>query len=193
MKRVVIAMNNPLVEEFAERWATLGGLCYFAEAGTDPGAAFRQAVGDLLGEANGPGSALYWSGPDWDGKAWAEWTRPLDSVQFVAWDGTPVMREVAAGADLGITGCSWAVAATGSVALYHTPLTGLLPSVLPPAHLVLVNHKDIVATVADGLGRVRGNLPPLMKIITGPSMTADIEGTLVVGVHGPGRVAALIY
>lgn len=185
-------MNDALIMEFKDRWTALGGLCYITERGDNLGEVFGQAVTELVG-GHGSGrvvTALYWTNPGLD---LAKWTDPLDFVKFVLWDGTSDMRDTAATADVGITGCAWAVAATGSVALYHTPTAGLLPSVLPPAHLVLIKREDIVATVADGLARVKENLPPLMKIITGPSMTADIEGTLVVGVHGPGQVAALIY
>ena len=65
---------------------------------------------------------------------------------------------------------------------------------LPPWVMPAVDLASVVATVADGLTRLQGQaLPPLMKIVSGPSMTADIEGTLVVGVHGPGKVGAIIY
>ena len=47
---------------------------------------------------------------------------------------------------------------------------------------------------AEGLSQMAGaTLPPLFKMVTGPSMTADIEGPLVIGGHGPVRVGAIVY
>lgn len=171
---------------FGERWEKLGGQ-WMTVGGPE---ALCQALGHLchewLGDAKGP--ILYWGNGDLEGRPW----HPT-SPQWVGWDGTWDMRAVAAEAPLGVTGASFAVAETGSVAVASTERTGLLPSVLPPHHIMVVRDVDVVETVADGLDRWLAHPAPLMKMITGPSMTADIEGTLVVGVHGPGRVAAIIY
>ncbi len=183
--------TNALIEEFRRRWKALGGLFFRAENIAQLTESIRHAWDELVvADTDGLQTVVYWADAPWDGINWSA----LIPANVVRWDGSTAMRSVTERAVLGITGCAWAIAATGSVALYSTPETGLLPSVLPPSHLVLVRVDDVVETVADGLRRVpRPAMPPLMKIVTGPSMTADIEGTLVTGVHGPGRVAAIVY
>jgi L-lactate utilization protein LutC len=137
---------------------------------------------------------IYWVNPELQHIEWSQILQQYGPVKAWEWGSREDMRQVATTAVLGITGCAWAVAVTGSVALYASETTGLWPSILPPAHLVLVARQRIVRTVAEGLRQMAGApLPPLFKIVTGPSMTADIEGTLVIGVHGPGRVGAIVY
>ena len=95
---------------------------------------------------------------------------------------------------MGITGADLAVAETGSVVVI--PRSGLsrLVSVVPPIHLALVRPQDLVDTLDDVflLRRLQyhkgGDMGSYLNFITGPSRTADIEQTLVVGVHGPKEV-----
>ena len=105
---------------------------------------------------------------------------------------------LAAASDLGITTCAWAVAETGTIALYATPATGRLPSLLPTAHLALVRPSQVVKSVPDGLRLLadymarEGGPPSAVNLVSGPSRSADIEGDLAVGVHGPRRAGVII-
>lgn len=105
------------------------------------------------------------------------------------------LREEIIGAGMGITGADLAVAETGSVVVI--PRSGLsrLVSVVPPIHLALVRPQDLVDTLDDVflLRRLQyhksgGDMGSYLNFITGPSRTADIEQTLVIGVHGPKEV-----
>lgn len=88
-------------------------------------------------------------------------------------------------ADLGVTACSAAIAETGTFVLSGGPGSLRLASLCPPAHLVVVRRAQVVATLAEGLRHLGARNAVL---VTGPSRSADIEGVLVRGVHGPGRV-----
>jgi L-lactate utilization protein LutC len=105
------------------------------------------------------------------------------------------LRQEIIEAGLGITGADYAVAETGSVVI--VPRRGLsrLVSLVPPVHLALVRTQDVVETLDDlfSLRRLEyyrngGDMGSYLNFITGPSRTADIEQTLVVGVHGPKEV-----
>lgn len=105
------------------------------------------------------------------------------------------LRQEMAQAGLGITGADYAVAETGSVVVLPRRGLSRLVSLLPPVHLAVVRRQDVVATLDDVLllrrleyYRNGGDMGSYLNFISGPSRTADIEQTLVVGVHGPREV-----
>ena len=102
------------------------------------------------------------------------------------------LRERIIAADMGLTGADYAVAETGSVVVVPRKGLSRLVSLVPPVHLALVRPEDVVETLDDLLllrrleyHRQGGDMGSYLNFITGPSRTADIEQTLVVGVHGP--------
>lgn len=99
------------------------------------------------------------------------------------------------GADACITGCEALVARTGSFLFSSKQPMGRVASVYFPVHIVVAFARQLVPDIADGLrlvqSRYEGAIPSMINLTTGPSRTADIEKTLVVGVHGPREVYCL--
>lgn len=97
-----------------------------------------------------------------------------------------------AGCDAAITGCECLVARTGSIVLSAAQAGGRSASVYAPIHICIASTRQLVYDIRDGLQLVKekygDSFPSLVSFATGPSRTADIEKTLVVGVHGPGEV-----
>jgi len=209
------AMSEALVAEFERRLAAVGGRLWRAP---DPAAlpvVVAHAARALMGPTERAAEVLGWELAGWPGFGWADAFKPPDWVYHgIAWgmagltvSGVPAdaqaIRRLGATSDLGVTGCAWGVVETGSVALYQERDRGLWPSLLPPAHLVVLHERQLLPTLAEGLRALgdrlkptadhRTSMPPSMvKIVTGPSSTADIEGQLVVGVHGPGRLGVVL-
>ncbi len=102
-------------------------------------------------------------------------------------------------ASLGITGADYALADTGTLALVSGGEQHRLISLLPPAHVCLLDPRHIFASLADLLAHVQvggesgGPLPRALTLITGPSRTADIELTVTTGVHGPRELHVILY
>jgi L-lactate dehydrogenase complex protein LldG len=93
-------------------------------------------------------------------------------------------------ADLGISMALGAVAETGSLLL--SSRDGRRTQLLPPTHLVLVRAASVHRTLSAALESLRPALPAAVGLHSGPSKSADIGQILVRGVHGPGRVIALV-
>lgn len=89
----------------------------------------------------------------------------------------------------GITSCEFLVARTGSVMISSASQSGRQMNVFPPVHIVLAHISQLVDYPEDALVAVQKKygkaLPSIISTITGPSRTADIEKTLVLGAHGP--------
>ena len=92
-------------------------------------------------------------------------------------------------AHIGITTCEALIARTGSVLISSGNLSGRRLSIYPHIHIVVAKTSQIVYDIKDGLEMLRQkydqSLPSMICLETGPSRTADIEKTLVLGAHGP--------
>lgn len=94
--------------------------------------------------------------------------------------------------DVSITGCEYLVARTGSIVMSAADPGGRAASVYAPIHICIAYTNQLVYDIRDALQAAKEKygqqLPSLITLATGPSRTADIEKTLVVGVHGPKEV-----
>jgi L-lactate dehydrogenase complex protein LldF len=98
-------------------------------------------------------------------------------------------------AGVGVTGVEVALADTGSLVLLSGEGNSLLPSLLPWVHLAVVPASSIRNSMEGWLaagGDERARTASQVVLVTGPSRTADIEMTLTIGVHGPGRLIVLL-
>jgi L-lactate dehydrogenase complex protein LldG len=98
--------------------------------------------------------------------------------------------------DVSITGCEVLVARTGSIVMSAAQQSGRTVSVYAPVHICIAYVNQLVYDIKDALQLIKDkygdHLPSLITFATGPSRTADIEKTLVVGVHGPKEVYLLL-
>jgi L-lactate dehydrogenase complex protein LldG len=92
-------------------------------------------------------------------------------------------------AEVGLTLCEALIARNGSILLSSAGMAGRRLSIYPPIHIVLAYTSQLVSDLKDGFKLLKtkyGNeLPSMISTVTGPSRTADIEKTLVLGAHGP--------
>ena len=178
-----------LAAEFQARFEALGGK--WAEAAT-PG----ELVDRVLAVANGtgPGAILVARDPDGELDRWGLPERLRTS-------GREVLRDLSSeGAAnrvcLTITAATRAIAESGTFGLVVAPGQGRLASVIAPVHLTVLTRSRLVPALTDFLA-VAGEALAARKasaaiLITGPSRTADIEGQLIVGVHGPREVHCIL-
>jgi L-lactate dehydrogenase complex protein LldG len=103
-------------------------------------------------------------------------------------------RDRQASAEIGITGCDAAIAETGTLALLSGPGKPRAASLLPAVHLAIVRRADLRAAMGEFFSERSASIADAAccSFITGPSRTADIELTLTVGVHGPGKVIVIV-
>jgi L-lactate dehydrogenase complex protein LldG len=92
-------------------------------------------------------------------------------------------------ADVSITTCEVLIARTGSILMSSAQESGRTVSVYAPVHICIAYTSQLVYDIRDGLEmlsvKYKDRIPSFITLATGPSRTADIEKTLVVGVHGP--------
>ena len=111
-------------------------------------------------------------------------------VQFISNDERRSETEFinkAVEAGIGITAVDYALADTGTLVLITGAGRARSVSLLPPVHVAILKPEQIIAGLDELIPRLNADrdLASAVIFITGPSRTADIELTLVVGVHGP--------
>jgi L-lactate dehydrogenase complex protein LldG len=94
--------------------------------------------------------------------------------------------------DAAITSCKYLVARTGSIVMTSAQQSGRTVSAYAPIHICIAYISQLVFETRDALKLLKAengnNFPSFTTFAAGPSRTADIEKTLVVGVHGPKEV-----
>ena len=96
----------------------------------------------------------------------------------------------------GISACEFLIARFGSVMVSSALAGARKVFSYPHTHIVIAYEKQLVAELEDGLDGIaekyKGNLPSQIISITGPSRTADIEKTLIMGAHGPKKLMVFV-
>lgn len=90
----------------------------------------------------------------------------------------------------GITKATGAVAETGTIILDDHSTTSRLAALAPWVHVAVISRSSICTSLAEAVTRLEND--PNIVFVTGPSKTADVEGILIEGVHGPGQEFALV-
>lgn len=91
--------------------------------------------------------------------------------------------------ETGVTDADFAIAETGTLVIHNRPGRERLASLVPPKHIAIVREDGIVPRLEDAIS---DETDRSSVWITGPSRTADIEGVLVRGVHGPGELTVVV-
>ncbi len=96
--------------------------------------------------------------------------------------------------DAAITTTRGGIAETGSLILWATPNEPRLMSLVPPIHIAVLYASDIYSTFREAMisENWSSEMPTNALLISGPSKTADIEQTLVYGVHGCKELVVLV-
>jgi L-lactate dehydrogenase complex protein LldG len=89
------------------------------------------------------------------------------------------------------------VAETGTLVLLSGPDNPTTLNFLPDTHIVMVSADDVAGDYESVWRRLReshgaGVLPRTVNLVTGPSRSADIEQTLILGAHGPRALHILV-
>ena len=95
----------------------------------------------------------------------------------------------------GLTGSFCAIAETGTVLLLSSPVTPKVTALLPETHICVVRAARMLDTMEESFALMRreaADPPRAVFFVSGPSRTADIEQTIVIGAHGPYRVHVII-
>jgi len=125
---------------------------------------------------------------------------PHSALQAMDWAGTDVTFGRGEGSDLaGLSFAYAGVAETGTLVMASGPHSPTTLNFLPDVHMVVIREDDIAANYEQVWTRFREHVQPgdpkmprSVNWITGPSRTADIEQTLLLGAHGPRKLIILL-
>ena len=101
-------------------------------------------------------------------------------------------KEDFADLNVAVTFCEYLVARLGSILISSKQTAGRRLNIYSETHVVVAMSSQIVPDIKDAMTAIRekysGRLPSLISLITGPSLTAGIESSLVAGGNGPREV-----
>ena len=116
-------------------------------------------------------------------------TRELEAVGGHVHHGRDALESLR-GEGVSVTPCLALIAETGTAVVASRLSGGRRPGLVDPVHVVEAREEQLVPDLAAALDRIGPELATssAVTLVTGPSRTADIEQTLIRGVHGPGEV-----
>lgn len=88
---------------------------------------------------------------------------------------------------ISLVAAHWAIAETGSVVFVYDKSRTSYPHFLAETVFAIAHYEKITADIFELFEKVEPEQAKNMVIVTGPSRTADIEKTLILGAHGPRR------
>jgi len=173
--------NDDLAIVFAENFQRIGGEFFYCESLAQLGVKLRTWLAERL-----PANEQFYV---WEPAMQAV----LQAAEVPFKDEDQGFKQQAAA---GLTSCEALIARTGSIIVASASASGRRLSIYPDQHLVLARSSQVVAEIGDALRLVQSRygqqLPSMLSLTTGPSRTADIEKTLVLGAHGPRRLTLFL-
>lgn len=184
--------SEPLPRRFAQRAAAAGMHVHTCDS-SGVAAALSAALGAALGAAleGVPAGPIVVDGLD---PELARGVREELAVRGVRALDPMVTRGLDAqfDASAAVTGVWAAIAETGTLVLVSDARRSRGSFIVPPVHVAVVRISQIVPDMIDVWRRFGASPPTAITLISGPSKTADIEGILVTGVHGPRAVHVIL-
>lgn len=163
--------QDPLELIFAQQFSDVGGQFVFCENEED----FCYNIVALTNDGT-------------FGRIWCGETELLPLLQKAGVSVLSSPSEVES-ADTSVTGCEFLIARTGSILVSSKQLSGRRAPVFPPQHIIVAKTSQLIFDLREALKSLKAkygdSMPSMVSVITGPSRTADIEKTLVMGAHGP--------
>lgn len=108
-----------------------------------------------------------------------------------------ICDEMPENVEVGITGCEFLIAQTGSALVSSAQKSGRQLFIFPPIHIIIASKNQMVNSLEEAYRAISEKyaekLPSQLLLITGPSRTADIEKTLTLGAHGPKELHIFIH
>jgi L-lactate utilization protein LutC len=180
-----------LIEQFGAELTRVGGHLFQAANV----AAASEYIGRLAFEA-GAKRVVGWDAPLIEKIARAGLPEKFGVGLLLDRAGVNEFVRAAIDSDIGITTVDYALADTGTLVLISGEGRARSASLLPPVHVAVVEARQVIAGLDDLFGLLAESggreLASAVTFITGPSRTADIELTLVVGVHGPQQLHVIL-
>lgn len=183
---VVPARGQGSAQERLDLFVRMVELAAGSVARLDDLADVPSEVADFLRRNNLPMAVRRGADPLLAGVPW-ERAGTLE-VSTAPWDATALSS---------VSHAFGAVAETGTLVLLSGPENPTKLNFLPDNHIVVVDAADIIGDYESVWPRLRdqfgdGAMPRAVNLITGPSRSADIEQTLIMGAHGPRRLHVIL-
>lgn len=186
-------LRNELAERF-EAESTRIGVRFYRAANNESALEYIESICSSAGMTR----IVAWEAEVIAGIGLGEHLREKD-IEFLTESTDSEFIRKAESANLGVSGVDYALSDTATLVLRARNGQARSISLLPPVHLAIVKPEQLLSGLSDLFPLLRADaheegtdLSSAVTFITGPSRTADIELTLVVGVHGPQQLHVVL-